>query len=98
MASKALKLWRQIRENISLEEMEKDGLFRGEERGKKPDVSFDILVGSLSKQMEDCHTAIQRLNNEYYLTLDEAKTELKKCLADLRNVAGIMFLRLEEAS
>lgn len=85
MVLKALRLWEQIRENVCLEELEKDGLCRGEQRGKKPDVPVEVLQDALGKQYRDFMRA--------YGVFDE--NERKRCLADLRNVAGILFLKLD---
>lgn len=86
MVLKALALWNQITENVHLEELEKEGLCRREQRGKKPDVDVAVLCDSLGKQYRDFVRA--------YGISD--RQEMKRCLADLRNVAGIMFLKLEE--
>lgn len=82
----ALKLWERIRQNLVLEELEKEGLCRGEQRGKKPDVSIDVLALAVHKQYRDFVRAY----------VDDDKKEMKRCLADLRNVAGLVFLKLED--
>ncbi len=85
MVLKALELWRQISENWDLEQLEKEGLWRGEARGKKPDVPVEELQDALGKQYRDFMRA--------YGIFDES--EMKRCLADLRMVAGILFLKLD---
>ena len=67
------------------------GLLRGEERGKTMDVPLATVLHSLEKQGKDLAETIL---NFYAKQADAA--DLKKCLADIRNVAGLCFLKVQE--
>jgi len=73
-------------ENPELEELEIQGFVCGLKRGKTMDVPLRTLFRSLEKQHDDWLVAYVNKNI----------LEMKKALADLRNVAGIMFLKLNE--
>jgi hypothetical protein len=83
----SLSLYHEIRADSDLAECELAGLTKGEKRQKKPNVPIEILFYSLQKQWRDFEKAYRKNadNNE----------EVKKCLADIRNVAGILFLNLK---
>ncbi len=78
----------QIKRNPELHERELGGLIEGERRGKKPNVSIDVLMMALQKQFHD-------LQQDYALCDPCWVGRAKKDLADLRNVAGILFLVLD---
>jgi len=91
--------------NPELLELEIKGFLRGKRRGKTMKVSIDDIYLSLEKQIIDLklvwHEYIRsRLKgkqklvrpNKYLLNI----IPMKKCLADIRNVAGCMFLKLQE--
>lgn len=62
------------------------GFARGKQRGKTMSVSLYRMVKSLRKQMEDF--AVAYVNNDL--------EDMKQCLADIRNVAGCVFVKLKE--
>lgn len=80
-------LWSSYSRNPELIELEKVGLLRGLRRGKTDNVPLESIQESLSKQYHDWIEA--------YISKDIP--EMKRTLADLRNVAGIIFLKLKEA-
>jgi hypothetical protein len=86
MVIKALRLWEQIHTDFKLEELEKAGLVDGEQRGKSPNVDEVTLFTALKKQWKDFEKST-RLHDDAYMM---------RCLADLRNVAGIYVLKLEK--
>lgn len=79
-------LFNSIKNDKMLNEYELSGLAEGRKRGKTPDVPLTILNDSLHKQYLDFLKAYG----------DDNQEEMKKCLADLRNVAGICFLQLSK--
>jgi hypothetical protein len=85
---RAAYILQQIQTNSELIEREMGGLVEGERRGKKPTVSIDELVMALQKQFRD-------LQQDYALFDPCWVGRAKKSLADIRNVAGILFLALD---
>ena len=86
--------WSSYSKNPELIELEKQGILRGLKRGKTMDVPLEVVVGSLKKQWSDFLATWTGYKN-----LPKTKTtteDLKRTLADLRNVAGIIFLKLNE--
>lgn len=81
-----IELWKKIHEDHELEELEKEGFHRGSLKGKTMDKPIGPIVDSLKKQWRDFLTA-------WYENDDE---KIKRSLADLRNVAGCVFLKLKE--
>jgi hypothetical protein len=81
----AMEIWKKINENKQLKALELKGLALGEERGKQPNVPITTLYHSFEKQIDDLGWAYAKKD----------VTAMKKCLADIRNVAGIFFLNLE---
>jgi len=79
-------LWEKYSKNPELKELEIQGFLSGLKRGKTMDVPLRTLFRSLEKQHDDWLVAYVNKNI----------LEMKKALADLRNVAGIMFLKLNE--
>lgn len=90
---RAFAIWQRINENPELKSLEKDGFARGEARGKSMDYPFMSVVLSLHKQIDDVNEVLDVNLDE---TNPDFRTSLKKALADLRNVAGCMFLKLQE--
>ena len=84
---KGINLWIKIESCKDLKLLEIRGFIRGEEKGKTMDVPLERVFQSLQKQWKD-------LENAFYCCSDN--NELKKCIADLRNVAGCLFLKLLE--
>jgi len=80
------KLWKTIRNNKKLQALEKRGFTRGKRKGKTMNVSVGELYGSLAKQWRD-------LANTYLY--GDNVGHVRRCLADLRNVAGCLFLKLD---
>ena len=76
-------LFDSIKNNKELNEYELAGLVEGEKRGKKPNVPLKVLTDALHKQYLDFLKAYG----------DDDKEAMKKTLADLRSVAGILFLK-----
>ena len=87
----AQQLHNTIVDNRELFAYELRGLLRGEERGKTMDVPLMTVLHSLEKQEKDLAETIL---NFYAKQADAA--DLKKCLADIRNVAGLCFIKLQE--
>lgn len=85
--SKSAELWNEIRENPRLKYFELMGFRRGLRRHKTMDVELGRVFESLKKQWND-------LRDAYMLCADEAT--LMRCIADLRNVAGCLFLKIEK--
>ena len=83
----AMGLFLQIKENGKLNRLEIAGLGEGKRRGKSPHVSFEELHKALQKQWKDLEKACARTDQEWPMAVE-------KCLADLRNVAGILFLNV----
>lgn len=83
---KGKKIWEKIQKNEKLKELELAGFRRGDRKGKTMDVPLSEMFGSLSKQWKDLHDA-------YYLGLDTGT--LMKHIANLRNVAGCLFLKID---
>lgn len=81
----AIGLFNSIKNNKDLNEYELSGLAEGQKRGKKPNVSLEVLNDALHKQYLDFLKAYGQDDEE----------RMKKCLADLRNVAGIFFLQIQ---
>ena len=79
-------LWSSYSRNPELIELEKQGILRGLRRGKTMDVPLVTLYSSLRKQYKDWLVAYDNKNI----------LEMKTALADLGNVAGIIFLKLNE--
>jgi hypothetical protein len=92
---KGKEILKAIKQNVKLRRSEQDGFVRGEKKGKTMDVSDYVLMASLRKQMLD----LEKAWATYYVTTmptrkQIAKQELEKKIADLRNVAGCLFLKL----
>lgn len=87
----AAELLRKINENDELRSLELDGFIRGIRKGKTMDVDLSRLRYSLRKQMGDYESKwIDHILGE------ATKDDLKRYVADIRNVAGIIFLKLCE--
>lgn len=84
--SKGLDIYNRINANVELETLEMKGFIEGEKKGKTMDVTLAELVDSLVKQKEDFQEAYE----------NKQISAMKKALADLRNVAGCVFLKLLE--
>ena len=78
-------LWNIIRDNEQLQRLEKRGFARGKRKGKTMDVPIGVLWDALAKQWSDL---------AYAFRSDDVK-EMRRCLADLRNVAGCLFIKLD---
>lgn len=100
-----MRLHDDINGNVELQNLEIDGFMRGEQQGKTMDVPFETVVQSLRKQNMDFQESylrymqIIRLSKavkDRNLTLDAAALvlDLKRRVADIRNVAGCVFLKL----
>lgn len=96
--TKAMDLFLNIRWNKELRDLEIAGFVRGEEEGKDMDVPVGVVVDSLEKQWRDFADAYKRYIEDQYDEVKRKKAvlELKRTLADLRNVAGCSFLVLEK--
>jgi len=88
------RLWQKIVMNGELMELEQLGFEHGEKQGKTMDVPLEIVVESLYKQIEDFRAAWY--NYQVHTYKQHTIPLLKKTLADLRNVAGCVFLKLQE--
>jgi len=87
--TKGINLWIKIESCRDLKLLEIRGFIRGEEKGKTIDVPLEKVFQSLKKQWEDLETTYFKYGSFY-------PSKLKKCIADLRNVAGCLFLKLLE--
>jgi len=87
-----LKTYSAILFNSELQNLEMKGFLRGSDKGKTMNVPLSTLMRGLGKQYADFHIA-------YINFLKEKKTrestrELKRSIADVRNAAGCVFLKL----
>lgn len=87
----AQQLHNAINNSRELYAYELQGLLRGEERGKTMDVPLATVLHSLEKQERDLEDTILK----FYAKQADAR-DLKKGLADIRNVAGLCFIKLQE--
>jgi len=87
---KGLELHRKISENEELIGLEMNGFIEGEKRGKTMDVSLEELARSLEKQYRDWRKAYY--NKQLW---KDGVYQMKKTLADLINVAGCVFIKIE---
>ena len=87
-------LYSKIFANGELIDLERQGFERG--RGKTMDVDWLVVSLSLKKQMADLEHAINvgliNAPNQGLYNLDE----IKRAIADVRNVAGCLFLKIQE--
>lgn len=89
-------MWSKITMNGELTCLEQEGFERGEKRGKTMDVDWLEAWQSLKKQMEDLRHAINvgliKAPKQGLYNFDE----IKRAIADVRNVAGCLFLKIQE--
>lgn len=93
MVLEGLELYRQIEECAELIALKEEGFMEGYDKGKTMDVSVGELQKSLGKQWDDFKAAY------YRFTITRCKRnpkQLKKDIANLINVAGCLFLKLQE--
>jgi len=83
---KGLEIYNTIQASKELEELEIKGFLQGEQRGKTMDVTLKTMFESLKKQYRDW---VKAYNSKQI-------SEMKKSVADVRNVAGCIFLKLLE--
>ena len=90
----ANKIYNKVVGNRQLKQLEIEGFVRGERNGKTVEVALEVLVESLSKQWKDFEDAW-----EHHRHWKNAPDLMKVKLADLRNNAGCVFLKVikEEA-
>jgi hypothetical protein len=86
LVRESFQLWKKIHTNLELRGIELRGFRKGTIEGKTMNVPLPTLVDSLDKQYADFLKA----------HASNSKEEMKKCLGDLRNVAGCVFLKLKE--
>jgi len=84
-------IWNKIENCTELKQLEALGFLRGAKQGKTMDVPLEKVFQSLKKQWHDLVWAYSN-----YTTVSKDTSELKRCIADLRNVAGCLFLKLLE--
>jgi len=80
-----------------LQALELEGFIRGHHKGKTMNVRDWVLIESLRKQMRD----LEKAWPTYYVTVmpnlkEEHRWDVLRALADLRNVAGCCFLKIQE--
>ncbi len=85
------KLLEQIRDSKELLDLEEQGFRRGDEKGKTMDVLFNEIKESLYLQEGQLIGAIARMDYG-----KRGNDDVKRKIADLRNVAGCLFLKLAE--
>jgi hypothetical protein len=99
----ALELYNKIRNNKTLQTLEETGFKLGVARGKSIDVDISVIKNSLQKQYDDFQEAYFRFSTPFFAGSMEPvtregrelnKQKLEKCIADLRNVAGCLFLKI----
>ena len=92
------ELWLKVTCNIDLVNLEKAGFIHGVEKGKVMDTNIETIYESLVKQMTDLDKVfIKMLFLEGQPTISpEEIYEIKQCIADIRNVAGCLFLKVAE--
>jgi len=88
----AILLRASFSEDPELKELEIQGFVRGLKRGKTMDVPLEVFFKSLEKQYKDW---VRAFNIKPEKTKHKIPA-MKKSLADLRNVAGITFMKLKE--
>ena len=88
------KLLKQIQDNKELLALEEAGFLRGDEKGKTMDVLPEVLMRSIMKQHGDLANSYHKyfFNKRY----TEARKDLLQKIADIRNVAGCLFLKIVE--
>ena len=80
-----------INANKELEKLEIQGFMRGDEKGKTMNTPLSSFNLALKKQLQDWEEAyIRRYKRRGNIA------EMKRALADIRNVAGATFLKLLE--
>jgi len=82
----SLKIYHDLENCTELHRLEADGFIRGTEKGKTMNVPLWDLEESLRKQYRDWIKA----------SVDGNVHEMKRTLADLRNLAGCVFLKIQE--
>ena len=87
----AAEILKRINDNEQLSSLELDGFIRGIRAGKTMDVNLDVLKNSLMKQVGDWNSAFVD-----YILGTATLGDLQRCIADIRNVAGVIFLKLCE--
>lgn len=95
-------LWIQIRDNEELKFLEMAGFMKGSNEGKTVNVPPKEVIKSLNKQIEDYETAcfnftIAEEIGDFKLTKSNTILSLKRALANLRNNAACLFMKLQEA-
>ena len=91
------ELRKRITHNGKLRTFEILGFLRGEQKGKTMNVDPYALMEGVRKQMLD----LEARWATYYVTImpslkEKHLEEVEKAIADLRNNAGCLFLKLEE--
>lgn len=89
---KVMKLYNQIKNNRELTDLEINGFIQGATKGKTIDISMTDIYLSVHKQYLDF--ALEALNSSP--NIEKNSVILKQRLADLRNCAGLMFIKLQE--
>lgn len=87
---KAETLFDLINESKNLKKLQIEGLKRGEQRGKSMNWDTNTIRGSLNKQIKDWQESYQNHDSE-----DKEHEDEKRRLADIINVASLLFLRLD---
>jgi len=88
------KLYEKIARNGELIEYEKIGFEKGEKKGKTMDVDAYVVLRSLEKQMADLSYHFDMRMLDVYEDFD--LSAIKQAIADVRNVAGCLFLKIQE--
>jgi hypothetical protein len=88
--TKALKLQQLIESNTKLKTLELDGFVNGVEKGKTMNRNHINIIATITKQYDDFMISCTKQGNPL-----NDDTLVLKALADLRNVAGLMFLFIE---
>lgn len=83
---KAVEILTKIVQCTELHRLEADGFLRGERKGKRMNVPWQDIVASLDKQYHDWLNAYAEGDPD----------AMKRTLADLRNLAGCVFLKIKE--
>lgn len=91
----ALATCKKIWEHGILKRFETEGFIRGSKKGKTMEVPLANLVESLEKQVMD----FQQAYYAYLINQDQENVDdFKQKIADIRNLAGCVFLKLSSGN
>lgn len=90
---KPLTLHKRIRGDQELARLELEGFERGERKGKTLNVTLGTTMAGLDQQYMDLRGAyLDFITHRRSVDIQE----MKRCIADLRNQGGCVFLKIQE--